>query len=99
VIRWPEEAGRCSREAVKLLSEGKVRDEVIAAIAREQDESLRLDARRVETIREYSADLQKRFVELKNDWRDHKTPLRDQHQQLLNAAYPLLQKVIPNGCP
>jgi len=53
----------------------------------------------VETIREYSADLQKRFVELKNDWSDHKTPLRDQHQQVLNAAYPLLQKVIPNGCP
>ena len=98
-ILWPEEAKRCSREAVKLLVEGKGRDEVIGAIAREQDESLRFDARRVETIREYSADLQKQFADLKNEWRKHNTPLLDQHQQLLNAAYPLLQKVIPDGRP
>lgn len=95
--RWPEEARACRREAVRRIVEGGSRDEVVAAIALEQDELLRRDAQRVEALKESSAGLRQEFMKLRDRWRAEKTPLFDQHKELLEAAEPVLERMRTNG--
>ena len=91
VLRWPEEAKRCNREAVKLLLKGALRREVVAALAIEQDIRMQEDQYRIDAMQTQLGDYARNFVQLRARWRKAGMSLREQHQQLFEQAKTILE--------
>lgn len=86
VARWPAESARCDRPAVRLLTRGAPRRDVVTALALEQDELIVADARRVSALRDASREYARSYAELKARWVSQGTPLNEQHRQLAGLA-------------
>ncbi len=91
VERWPEEAKKSTREAVRLIIGGKPRKDVIIALAIEQDEKILADEQRIIYYREKSGIYQKKFLPLSKKWRKHNSLLSEQHKELISLAEKTLQ--------
>lgn len=90
VARWPLEAARSEREAVRLLHSGAPRRDVVIALALEQDDHIREDERRVEKLMKRSLPLRKAFSSLSHTWHREGRDLLRQHRDLVEAALPVL---------
>ena len=89
VLRWPAEAAKCDREAVRLLHNNAPRPAVVAAIAVEQDARMQEDQTRIDAIEALYGDYTRKFSRLRATWRQAKTALAEQHQELMLHAKPL----------
>jgi hypothetical protein len=91
VRRWPAEATRCKREAVRLLLADAPRAAVVASIAIEQDARMQDDHARIAALQAELDDYAREFMRLRAAWRRAGTPLAEQHRQLMRAAQTLRQ--------
>jgi len=62
------------------------RSEVVSALAIEQDERMQEDQRRIDQMQSLAANYVREFTTLRAEWRKTKTPLLEQHRQLLILA-------------
>jgi len=92
VRRWPAEARRHQRGAVRLLVSGAPRTDVVAALAVEQDVRITADRQRLDTFRGRSREFAHRFAALRTGWSTSHTPLAGQHAQLMDLAHESLGK-------
>jgi len=97
VERWPEEARQNPRPAVRLLTEGAPRREVVTALALEQDALIQQDEERIQSLMARVGDFPERFAELRREWRRDGVPLPRQHEQLMELATCLLNPNRPTG--
>jgi len=86
VRRWPDQAASCEREAVRLLREKAPRAAVVSAIAIEQDLRMQEDDVRVQDLEARYSGLAREFARARVAWRRARTPLAEQHRQLLVLA-------------
>lgn len=86
VERWPEEAKKSTREAVRLIVDSKPRRDVIIALAIEQDEKILADEQRIIYYREKSRIYQRKFLPLSKKWRKQNSLLSEQHKELISLA-------------
>jgi hypothetical protein len=91
VERWPLEAARCDREAVKRLLSDAPRNDVVAALAIEQDTRMQEDERRIADMQAELGVYAKRFARLRAGWRKRGTSLAEQHRELTGSARTLLE--------
>jgi len=95
--RWPEEAKQSPRLAIRLLTEGAPRGEVVTALALEQDALIQQDEERIQALMVRVGDFPERFAELRKEWRRDRVPLPRQHEQLMELATCLLNLNGPTG--
>lgn len=86
VRKWPDAAAACTREAVRILLEKTHRASVVAAIAIEQDAKMQADQARIEVLQRRFAPYAREFARLRIAWRRARTPLLQQHTQLMTTA-------------
>ncbi len=86
VDKWPKEAKKSNREAVKTIVEGKPRKDTIIALAVEQDENIQLDQKRIDLFLKNSKDYQKKFFKLSKTWHKKNSSLLSQHKELIALA-------------
>jgi len=91
VMRWPEHAAKCRREAVRLLLQDSSRDDVVNSLARERDRLMEADENRIQTMLHASAKYQDAVSALKKSWKQKGTMLSQQHSDLCSAAALLLE--------
>ncbi len=86
VDRWPEEARKMKRNAVRLLVANAPRSEVVSAIAHEQDETIRDDEIRISAMTMKMETMRRNFAGARQRWEKEKTNLWDQHYQMLEIS-------------
>ena len=85
IKKWPEEASKISRKAVKLIINHASREEVVVALALEQNDKMEADKKRIEKLKVSTKMYQRTFMSLKKDWRKQKASLLEQHRDLMDA--------------
>jgi hypothetical protein len=86
IEKWPDDARRSSREAIKLLLEGKNRKDVVIALAIEQDDQIQKDNERIRRMAEMSRNYKEQFVYAGKKWKAKSLPLLEQHGLLIEIA-------------
>lgn len=90
VRRWPREAAKIDRDAVRMLLTGADRRDVVIALALEQDKLIQEDEKRIRGLQSAGEGFARRFSKLRTKWRKQKTGLFKQHAQLTELAVCLL---------
>ncbi len=91
--RYPDEAAASDREAVRLLLLNAPRQDIVSAIAQEQDLLRQSDLKRIEGYLARMKSFEPEFLQLKKSWIAGNTPLHRQHEQLLDAGPSLLEEL------
>ena len=86
IERWPDAAARSSRPAVQLILCHASRQEIVNALAQEQDTLISADQARIGTMLTASSRYQEKFMEVSKGWKQGGANLYQQHSDLLNAA-------------
>jgi hypothetical protein len=86
VKKWPPQAARSRRKAVQLLVSNAPRDDVVSAIAIEQDHLIEADRRRISVMTQSSGEYADSFIQTKGQWSKNKTSLLVQHEELVALA-------------
>ncbi|MBN2035440.1 MAG: hypothetical protein JW768_01740 [Chitinispirillaceae bacterium] len=91
VERWPDQARKSDRDAVRLIVSGGSRRDVIIAIAVEQDLLIQKDQARIDSMVDSSKDFSSKFFLHRKKWKECGSPLSQQHAELVSLAEQYLQ--------
>ena len=93
VEKWPDQARKSDREAVRLIASGGSRKDVVIAIAVEQDQLIQTDRNRIDRLIELSRDFGTQFFQYRKKWKKSGSPLSQQHADLVGLAEKHLQSL------
>jgi len=91
VKKWPDEARRIERPAVKLLLRNAARHDVVSELAVERDSLIEQDEQRIQSYRDRAREYNRGFSALSRQWKQDNTRLSHQHRQLCTLALEILK--------